>query len=93
MLSYPLFYTLRNVFRDKQSMKQLGDAWRAATAAYSNLNYLGVYTDNHDNPRFMNTQKDKSLYRAAIAWSLLSDGIPIVYVGDARKLTTQLYHA
>ena len=82
ILSYPLFFTLRSVFEGRGSMRQLGDAWRAGLAAWKDVGLLGVFTDNHDNPRFLSGQSDVALYRGALAYSILSDGIPIVYYGS-----------
>jgi alpha-amylase len=82
VLSYPLFFTLRNVFAQKQSMRALSAAWAAGKAAYADPSLLGVFTDNHDNARFMHVSSDKGTYRAAVAYSLLSDGVPIVYYGS-----------
>lgn len=82
VLSYPLFFQLRNVFASQQSMRALGAAWRAGTAAWRDVGLLGVFTDNHDNARFVSVQRDAALYAAALAYSILSDGIPIVYYGS-----------
>ena len=82
ILSYPLFFVLRSVFQAKGSMRQLGSAWRAGQAAWGDLSLLATFTDNHDNPRFSAGQADEALYRAALAYGLLSDGIPIVYYGS-----------
>lgn len=87
VLSYPLFFTLRNVFGSQASMRALGQAWRDGLGAYKDPSLLGVFTDNHDNPRFMNAQKDVGLYRGALAYSILSDGIPIVYYGSEWLLS------
>lgn len=81
ILSYPLFFSLRNVFEGQQSMRELGDAWRAGQSAWKDLGLLGVFIDNHDNARFLNAQRDVVLYRAALAYVILSDGIPIIYYG------------
>lgn len=81
ILSYPLYFQLRNVFAYKQSMRALGDAWRAGTAAWADVGLLGVFLDNHDNPRFASVQRDEALNAAALAYCILSDGIPIVYYG------------
>jgi alpha-amylase len=82
ILSYPLFYTLRSVFQGGGSMRQLGSAWRAGLAAWRDPGLLGVFTDNHDKARFRHGSSDVGLFRGALAYSLLSDGIPIVYYGD-----------
>ena len=82
VLSYPLFFTLRSVFAQRQSMRALGSAWRAAAAAWGDPSLLGVFTDNHDNARWLSGGSvDVVAYRAALAYSILSDGIPIVYYG------------
>jgi alpha-amylase len=82
VLSYPLFYTMRSVWAQGQAMEQLGQAVTAGRAAYADTGLLGVFTDNHDNPRFMHETSDRGNYRAALAYSILSDGIPIVYYGS-----------
>lgn len=82
VLSYPLFFVLRGVFQQKGSMRALGDAWRAGAAAFADVRALGVFSDNHDNPRFLSGSSDVGAYRAALAYVLLSDGIPITYYGS-----------
>jgi alpha-amylase len=82
ILSYPLFFTLRNVFEQQQSMRQLGAQWRAGQSEWADTGLLGTFLSNHDNARFLNGQSDVTLFRAALAYSILSDGIPIVYYGD-----------
>lgn len=82
VLSYPLFWTLRNVFKQRGSMRELGDAWRAGNAAFADVGLLGTFTDNHDNPRTLNGGGDVGAYRGALAYALLSEGIPITYYGS-----------
>jgi alpha-amylase len=85
LLSYPMFFTLRNVFQGQQSMTQLGQATQLANASYADPTLLGVFSDNHDNPRFMhglNNPADVPRYKGALGWTLLGDGIPIVYYGS-----------
>ena len=82
LLSYPMFWTLRGAFAQKQPLEQIGQAVTAARAKYADTGLLGVFVDNHDNPRFMHETTDQATYRAAIAYSILSDGIPIVYYGS-----------
>lgn len=45
----------------------------------------GTFVDNHDNPRFLNSQGDYQLYKAALTYVLMSTGIPIIYYGEWRK--------
>lgn len=63
-------------------MYQLQSTWQAYGAAFSDLTVLGNFADNHDNPRFLNQRNDVVAYSNALAWVLLSEGIPIVYYGS-----------
>jgi len=82
ILSYPMFYTIRNVWQSQQSMEQLGSQWRASYTNFADPTLLGTFSDNHDNARFMYQSSDSGLYKGAIGWVILSDGIPIIYYGS-----------
>jgi alpha-amylase len=46
---------------------------------------LGVFVDNHDNPRFLyNYPNNKVGLKQALVFSLTSRGIPFVYYGDEQ---------
>jgi alpha-amylase len=45
---------------------------------------LGSFTENHDVPRFANYTSDMSLAKNAIAFTILADGIPIIYAGQEQ---------
>jgi alpha-amylase len=40
--------------------------------------------DNHDQVRFLSVQSDLALYRAALAYVFMAQGIPIVYYGSEQ---------
>jgi len=84
VLSYPLYFTLINVFASQQSMYNLQSINQAYQASFSNPNLLGNFIDNHDHPRFLNMQPDTQLYKSALAYTLLSTGIPIIYYGSEQ---------
>lgn len=50
----------------------------------SDTTLLGSFLENHDNPRFPSLTQDFSLAKNAIAFSMLADGIPIVYEGQEQ---------
>jgi alpha-amylase len=87
VLSYPLYYTMMNVFAYQQSMYQLetllGPSGTFASK-FKNVNYLGTFIDNHDNARFLYYQSNWILYKNALAMTLLTTGIPIVYYGSEQ---------
>ena len=87
VLSYPLYYTMMNVFAHQQSMNQiegvLGPSGSYATK-FKNVNYLGTFIDNHDQARFLHTKNNWALYKNALAMTLFTTGIPIVYYGTEQ---------
>mmetsp|Transcript_6689 Transcript_6689/g.6555 ORF Transcript_6689/g.6555 Transcript_6689/m.6555 type:complete len:185 (-) Transcript_6689:32-586(-) len=45
---------------------------------------LGSFVDNHDNPRFLNGTSNLNAFKNALAWSVTTLGIPIIYYGDEQ---------
>jgi alpha-amylase len=84
VLSYPLFYVIRRVFGQQQSMQELISAQQQYKNAFVNIDLLGSFVDNHDNSRFLNSQVSPTLYRNALAYILFWRGIPIVYYGSEQ---------
>ncbi|KAI8466818.1 MAG: glycoside hydrolase superfamily [Monoraphidium minutum] len=86
VLSYPLYGLLRGVFGGRQDMRTLLEVRRAYQAAFSPeaLGLLGVFVENHDNPRFLSYQPDLQLYKNALTWVMMSEGIPIIYYGSEQ---------
>ncbi|GBF97600.1 acidstable alpha-amylase [Raphidocelis subcapitata] len=89
VLSYPLQGALRAVYGEKADMRRLLEARRAYEAAFPPqlLPLLGVFIENHDNPRFLSYQPDAQLYKNALTYVLLAEGIPIVYYGSEQGLS------
>ncbi|KAF4986882.1 hypothetical protein F66182_16794, partial [Fusarium sp. NRRL 66182] len=50
----------------------------------SDSNLLGSFSENHDNPRFASYTSDFSLAKNVLAFTILSDGIPIIYAGQEQ---------
>eukprot|EP01116_Phalansterium_solitarium_P017246 TRINITY_DN4198_c0_g1_i1.p1 TRINITY_DN4198_c0_g1~~TRINITY_DN4198_c0_g1_i1.p1 ORF type:complete len:468 (-),score=96.29 TRINITY_DN4198_c0_g1_i1:172-1575(-) len=84
LLSYPMFFTMRSVFGQQQSMNQLESENQAYTSGFSDLGLMGTFLDNHDNARFLNVNPDHTLYKNGLAYTLLSVGIPIIYYGTEQ---------
>lgn len=63
----------------------------------SDSTVLGSFSENHDQPRFASVTQDVSLAKNIIAFTILADGIPIIYQGqeqhyDARGGSTVPYN-
>jgi alpha-amylase len=84
MLSYPLFFTMRDVFSEQQSMYAIEASRDDYEKYFKNIHLLGTFIDNHDNGRFLYEQPDLALYENAIVYTLLSTGIPIIYYGTEQ---------
>jgi alpha-amylase len=83
ILSYPMYYTIRNVFQNGDSMTQFTQRIKDYQQFYDPT-ALGTFVDNHDNPRFLNGQQDVQQYKNALAYVVLSSGIPIIYYGSEQ---------
>lgn len=51
---------------------------------------LGTFTENQDQPRLANYTNDVSLLKNALAFALLTDGIPIIYYGAEQQFSGQV---
>lgn len=63
LVDYPTFYTLRDVFQQKQSMSLIPYRRGQQRDFFQDVRVFGTFVENHDNPRFLHDQKDKTLYR------------------------------
>jgi alpha-amylase len=79
-----MFYTLRNVFQGRQSMNQFEGRINEYRSKFPDWSVLGTFVDNHDNARFLAGQSDYQLYKNALTYVILAEGIPIVYYGSEQ---------
>jgi len=84
-LSYPLYFSLTNGFARKQSLNQIQTTLQQYNQYFSDVSILGTFLENHDNPRFLNIQSDKALYKAALTFTVMAAGIPIIYYGAEQS--------
>ncbi|KAL1610180.1 hypothetical protein SLS60_001845 [Paraconiothyrium brasiliense] len=88
VLDYPLYYAITRVFQQQSNMSDLVVGLAACTknveTGCKDPTLLGTFFENHDNPRFANTTQDLNLVKNALAFTLLADGIPIVYQGQEQ---------
>lgn len=84
VLSYPMYYTLRDVFGSQKSMTGFQSRLQQYEENFSDPSVLGTFVDNHDNARFLSSQSDYQLYKGALTYVLMGAGIPIVYYGSEQ---------
>ncbi|EDQ92354.1 uncharacterized protein MONBRDRAFT_14014 [Monosiga brevicollis MX1] len=83
-LNYPMYWALRHAFQEKQSMWGISTTWKDCKASFQDTKLLGLFVDNHDNPRFLNINSDSVALANALAWILFAEGIPIIYYGTEQ---------
>lgn len=57
---------------------------RKISRACADTSLLGAFSENHDNPRFPAKNEDIVLARNVITFTMLTDGIPIIYQGQEQ---------
>jgi len=85
LLNYALYSTLRYSFQESGSMNSIQHYYEGAYATWPDITVLGNFINNHDNPRYLSTTSEIQGFKAALAFSITSVGIPIVYYGDEQN--------
>ena len=85
LFNYPMYYTISDVFGSGKSMYQIRNRYNTEDSDFQNVDLLGVFVDNHDNPRFLYNHKGQNanLERAQV-FALTSRGIPFTYYGTEQ---------
>lgn len=65
-------------------MSDLARSINDTSHACTDTSLLGSFSENHDNPRFPSKNDDMALARNVITFTMLTDGIPIIYQGQEQ---------
>ena len=85
LLNYPLWYAITDAFKSPQgSMKDLAEKTQEIKDICFDSTLLANFLENHDQPRFPSHTQDPALIKNAIAFTMLGDGIPIIYQGQEQ---------
>ncbi|KAL2007729.1 hypothetical protein VTN00DRAFT_7711 [Thermoascus crustaceus] len=85
VLNYPMYYPLLRAFSSTSgSISDLYNMINTVKSECADSTLLGTFVENHDNPRFASYTSDISLAKNALAFTILSDGIPIIYAGQEQ---------
>lgn len=78
VLNYPQYFWVTQAFESTSgSISNLVNGINTMKSDCSDTTLLGTFMENHDNARFPSLTSDMSLAKNAIAFTMLSDGIPI----------------
>jgi alpha-amylase len=85
VLNYPTYYTITQAFQSTGgSISNLVNGVNSMKATCADTTLLGSFLENHDQPRFPSYTSDVALTKNAIAFTILQDGIPIIYQGQEQ---------
>ncbi|KAL4992324.1 glycoside hydrolase superfamily [Aspergillus falconensis] len=85
VLNYPLYGPMVQAFT-AGNMPGLAEKVRAVHSQCKDFARLGTFTENHDTPRLASLINDTTLAKNAMAFNILSDGIPVVYHGEEQHM-------
>lgn len=87
ILNYPIYFTLTRAFQSAQgSINDLVETISSVKTNCKDPTALGTFSENHDVPRFASYTPDIALAENIITYTLMSDGIPIIYQGQEQHM-------
>ena len=81
LLNYPLYFFIQRIFQQNTSMSGFAEFYNTASV-FPDQKLLGNFVDNHDNARFLYSNSSHAAFRSALAFTITTIGIPIVYYGS-----------
>ncbi|KAK7744988.1 hypothetical protein SLS53_003222 [Cytospora paraplurivora] len=88
LMGYPMWYKITDAFKSTSgSISDLVDRINTWKSTASDTSLYGSFLENHDNARFPSLTSDTALIKTAIAFTVLYDGIPIVYQGQEQQFS------
>ncbi|KAL1303749.1 hypothetical protein AAFC00_007091 [Neodothiora populina] len=88
MLNYPAYFWITQAFKAPGgSISSLVNGIEIMIGQCSDTTLLGSFIENHDQPRFPSYTSDTALTKNAVAFSMLADGIPIIYQGQEQSFS------
>lgn len=83
--NYPLYYWITRAFQSTSgSISDLVNGINTLKGSMA-TSTLGTFMENHDQVRFASLTSNTNLIKNAIAFTILNDGIPIIYYGQEQQ--------
>lgn len=80
-----MYYTINDVFGNGKAFTNINNRYAVEDLSFNDVDALGLFVDNHDNPRFLcNHPNMEAQLRNAVVFSLTGRGIPFVYYGTEQ---------
>ena len=85
LFNYPVYFPLINAFKSTSgSMSNLASKIEDTKNSCNDISVLGSFSENHDNPRFPAENGDIAAASNVITFTMIADGIPILYQGQEQ---------
>ncbi|KAI9686306.1 MAG: hypothetical protein M1820_010662, partial [Bogoriella megaspora] len=89
VLNYPTYFPLTAAFQSPTgNMSALVSTIDAVKSTCGNPSLLGSFSENADVPRFAQLNGDLAAAQNLIAYTILADGIPILYQGQEQHYSS-----
>ena len=82
VFNYPLYYSMKDGFCG--NLRKIEEYVANSRSMFPDPTVLGVFGDNHDNPRFLSSCNDQKKWRNLVAFELTWEGIPVHYYGGEQ---------
>lgn len=86
LLNFPLNAALRDVYGSNNGAGELNSVLSQEGSDFTWLNDQAVFVDNHDMSRFLTLNNNNDRLHEALAATLTTPGIPIIYYGTEQYL-------
>lgn len=86
LFNYPLYFTIKDVFQGA-SMYNIRTSYAQNDEHFKDVDALGIFVDNHDNPRFLSFKPDIRMFKGALTFALTAKGIPFYYYGSEQAFS------
>lgn len=88
VLNYPAYFWITQAFESTTgSISNLANGINTMKSTCKDVTLLGSFLENHDNVRFPSLTSDVALAKNAILFTMLMDGIPIIYYGQEQHFS------
>ncbi|KAJ5772917.1 hypothetical protein N7457_007813 [Penicillium paradoxum] len=88
VLNYPIYYPLLNAFKSTSGdIAGLYNGIKTVKDGCPDSTLLGNFLENHDNARFASLTDDIALAKNAATFTIMADGIPIIYAGQEQHFS------
>lgn len=88
VLNYPMYYPITQAFQSTSGdMANLKNNVNTVKSSLADTSVQGSFLENHDNVRFPSLTGDIALAKNAVAFTILADGIPVIYYGQEQHFS------